>query len=101
MSSANAFNVDQSSILPLCKKLNLYLTIPSFNSVPNGRNVAQSKLKACADDKSNVAKMMISLSDRIENIVGKGENAGYPHFFLLPPCLLEVSSEGSLKLGTV
>ena len=29
------------------------------------------KLKAFADDKSNVAKMMISVFDRVENIVGK------------------------------
>ena len=29
-------------------------------------------------------KMMISVSDRVENIVGKGENAGYQHFLLFP-----------------
>ena len=29
-----------------------------------------------------VAKMMISVFDRVENIVGKGENAGYQHFLL-------------------
>ena len=28
--------------------------------------------------------MMISLSDRVENVVGKGENAGYQHFLLFP-----------------
>ena len=27
---------------------------------------------------------MISVFDRIENIVGEGENAGYQHFLLLP-----------------
>ena len=27
---------------------------------------------------------MIFLLDRIENIVGKGENAGYKHFLLFP-----------------
>ena len=27
---------------------------------------------------------MISVSDREEKIVGKGENAGYKHFLLLP-----------------
>ena len=31
-----------------------------------------SKLKAFADDKSNVARMMISLLDRVENTVGNG-----------------------------
>ena len=29
---------------------------------------------------------MISISDREENIVGKGENAGYQHFLLFPQC---------------
>ena len=27
---------------------------------------------------------MISLSDRVENIVGKGENTGHQHFFPFP-----------------
>ena len=44
------------------------------------------KLKAFADNKMNVAKMMIFSSERVENIVGKGENAGYQHFLLFPQC---------------
>ena len=39
-----------------------------------------SDFKAFADDKSNVANIMISLVNRVGNIVGKGENAGYQHF---------------------
>ena len=31
------------------------------------------ELKAFADDKLNVTKMIISVFDRVENIVGKGE----------------------------
>ena len=34
----------------------------------------------------NVAGMMIYLFDRVEDIVGKGENAGYQHFLLFPQC---------------
>ena len=30
--------------------------------------------------------MIISVFDRVENIVGKGENAGYQHFLLFPQC---------------
>ena len=30
--------------------------------------------------------MTISLFDRVENIVGKGENAGYQQFILFPQC---------------
>ena len=39
-------------------------------------------MKAFADNKFNVAKMTISLFDRVENTAGKGENAGYQHFLL-------------------
>ena len=38
--------------------------------------IAWSKVKAFADDNLNVAKMAKYLFDRIENIAGKGENAG-------------------------
>ena len=37
---------------------------------------------------------MISLSDRQENIVGKGENAGYQHFPLFPQRFQKASSVG-------
>ena len=30
--------------------------------------------------------MIISGFDRVENLVGKGENAGYQHFLLFPQC---------------
>ena len=30
--------------------------------------------------------MKISVFHRVENIVGKGENAGYQHFLLFPQC---------------
>ena len=44
---------------------------------------------------------MIFVFDRVENIVGKGENAGYQHFLLVPQCFQEASSSGSLKAGIV
>ena len=53
-----------------------------FNSLPNNKILDLSKLKAFADDKATVAKMMISLFDRVENIVEKEENAGNQHFLL-------------------
>ena len=45
------------------------------NPFPHDKNLEQTKLKAFADDKLNVTKMMISVFDREENIVGKGEIA--------------------------
>ena len=66
----------------------------------NDKIFDMTKLKAFADDKVNVAKMMISVFDRLENIVGKGENAGYQHF-LFPQCFQKASFLGLLKVGIV
>ena len=41
-----------------------------------------SKLKAFADDNSNVYQILNFAVGRLENTVGKGENAGYQHFLL-------------------
>ena len=60
-----------------------------------------TKLKTFADDKINVAQMMISVFDRIENNVGKGENAGHQHFLLFPQCFQKASFLESLKVGIV
>ena len=46
------------------------------NSLPNNKNLDRSKLKAFADDKNNVLRTMTFVFDTVENIVGKGENAG-------------------------
>ena len=43
----------------------------TVNSLPDNKIWGLTKLKAFADDKSNVAKMMISLFDRVENFVEK------------------------------
>ena len=72
-----------------------------LNSLPNNKILDETKLSAHADDKLNVAKMMISLFDGVENTVGKGENAGYQHFLLFPQCFPKPSSLGLLKVGIV
>ena len=65
--SANAFNLDQSKILSFSKYL-----------------IAFSKFKAFADNNFNVDQKEELLSDKVENIVWRGENAGYQHFLLFP-----------------
>ena len=45
--------------------------------------------------------MMISPCDRVEDIVGKGENAGYQHFLLFPQIFQKASSAVSLNVGIV
>ena len=44
-----------------------------LNPWPDDKILDQTKLKAFADDNLNVTKMIISIFDRTENIVGKGE----------------------------
>ena len=70
-----------------------------INSLPNDKILDWSKLKALADDKIKLAKIMIFVFDNIENMVGKGENAGYQHFLLFPQCFQKASFSGSLKVG--
>ena len=48
-------------------------------------------MKAFADGKSNVAKMIISVFDRVENIVGKRRNCLYKQFLLFPQCFQKAS----------
>ena len=45
----------------------------SFNSLPSNSFLDWFKLKALADDKIKVLKMMIFVFDRVENIVGNGK----------------------------
>ena len=52
-------------------------------------------MRAFADDKFYVAKMMASVFDRVENIVGKGNQ----HFLLFPQCFQKLSFSGLLELG--
>ena len=54
-----------------------------FNSLPNDKIKDQSKLKEFADDKINAIQKLKFVLGWIENIVVKGENAGYWHFLLL------------------
>ena len=63
-----------------------------LNSFPNDKILDTIKLKAFANNKLNIAKMTISPFDRAENTVGKGENAGYQHFLLIPQCFPKPSS---------
>ena len=67
------------------------------NSNPNNKILDEVKLNAFADDKIIVAQMKISVFDRVENIVGKGENAGYQHLLLFQQCFQKASFLGIVK----
>ena len=75
--------------------------LPPFNSSPNDKILDWFKLKAFANDKVNVTQKLKFVSKRIENILGKGENAGYQHFLLFPKCFQKLPPFGLLKVGIV
>ena len=70
--------------------------ILSFQLLTN-KFVDQSKLKAFADGKTYVYEKVKFVLRRVENIVGKGENAGYQHFLLFPQCFQKASLLGVVK----
>ena len=72
-----------------------------MNNLPNNKILAQSKLKAITDNKIKLVKMMIFVLERVENTVGKGENAVYQHFLLFPHCFQKAVSSGLLKVEIV
>ena len=71
-----------------------------FHPLPDDKILAQSELRAFADDKINVTPKLKLVSGRVENILGNGENAGYQHFLLFPICFQNPLSE-SLKVRIV
>ena len=72
MSSGNGLSIRHSSLT---------------NPLPDNKILGLPKLQAVAEDKSNVTQNIKVAFHRIENIVGKEENAGYQHFLLCPLCL--------------
>ena len=52
------------------------------NPLPFTRHFSLVKMKAFEDDNFSVAQTVQFFFENAENIVGKGENAGYKHFFL-------------------
>ena len=65
------------------RSLSLPTGIKDVNFSPNDKFLDFSKLEAFADKINGNEKLKIVL-ERAVNIVGKGENAGYPHFLLFP-----------------
>ena len=76
LSSANSLNLEESKICRLRKGYNVAFGEKEFTFSQTTSILISIKFKAFADDKLNVAKVMISLCDRTENIVGKQENSG-------------------------
>ena len=86
-----------------CKTSDLLVNLVNYflQPLPHDKILDVIKLKAFVDDKTKVAKMTISVFDRVENLVGNGENAGYQHLLLFSQCFQKASFLGSLKVGIV
>ena len=52
-----------------------------------------------SDDKLIPIQKLKSVHGGEENIVGKGENAGYQHFLLFPHCFQKLSYLEVIKVG--
>ena len=79
----------------------MFLLYYNFHSLPNNKILALTKLKAFAADKIIVTQKLKFVTGRVENIVGKGENAGNQHFLLFPHCFLKLSFPEVLKVRIV
>ena len=73
----------------------------AINSLPHDKILDWFKLKAFADDKMKPTEKLKFVLGRVENTVGKGENAGYQHFLLFLQCFQKASFSGASKVGIV
>ena len=73
----------------------------TLNPLPDDKFLGLPKLKAFADDKLNVTQNVKVVFHRIENVVGKEENAGYQHFLLFPQCFQKAFSSYASKVAIV
>ena len=72
----------------------------TLDSLPNDKffNLVQIESN-CRRQKKKVLEKIIFVFDRVENIVGKGQNAGYQHFLLFPQCFQKAFYSRLLKVG--
>ena len=81
---------------------NQYFLLFSLNTLPKGQNFRLVQIDSiCRQKKINLTLILKFILRRVENIVGKGENAGYQHFLLFPQCFQKLSLSGLLKVGIV
>ena len=85
-----------NDLFPRCFVRNLYPK-KSFNSLPNDKISDQPKLKAFTDNKIKAIEKLKFVQGRNENIVGKGENAGFQHFLLFLQCFQKACFKGVVK----
>ena len=60
------------------------------DSLPNDKFLGKSKFKGSAEGNTNVTQKLKFILGRVENIVGKGENAGYQKTSYIGPLTIGV-----------
>ena len=70
--------------MKMCEQERSIMTGIILNSLPKDIFLGWSKMKALSDVKINVTEELKLVLGKLENIMGKGENAGYQHFLLFP-----------------
>ena len=73
----------------------------TLNSLPNNKILDWSIESICRTQSDCDEKESKCILGWIENIVGKGENAGYQHFLFFPQCFQRASYSGSLNARIV
>ena len=81
------------SSLSKCRKI---FSLVCIDYLPKDEN---QNIKILQTTKCSVTKKLTFGLGRVENILGKGENAGYQHFLLFPKCFQKALSSGSLTSG--
>ena len=74
-------------------------TVCAAQQNSSNKNVALSKFKEFADNNLYTTQIVETVFDKVESIVGKGENAGYQHFLLFPQYFQKHFFLASLKVG--
>ena len=72
------------------QKIKIYVRL-EFVSFRKRHVLDSLKFKRSVDDNFKIGTMEHRLQFRIENFVGKGENAGNQHFLLFPQCFQKLS----------
>ena len=85
-------NIEGEHMVKMCTYGPVWNSV--FNSLPNDKILDRLKFKAIADNKTNVSKKLKFVLGRVEDIVGKGENAGQQHFLLFSQCFEKASLQG-------
>ena len=96
-------NCSLQAISPFLTMFSLVRLHAAFcgNGLNKQNNFGLSKLKTFADDNKNWTKQSSFVFGKVENIVGKGENAAHQHFLPFPQYFQEHSYSVSLKVRIV